>query len=345
MSWLLISRKYHVTPCAILFLLALTSFSASALECRLGTVTGPVSDYEDVGTLKIPATLPVGSRLWTSKSYTRNLACWAYYTVRPQGELSYFYPNPEGKVISQGIGIGIIYNGEDLGIITNGGTTASRVSTGQWIAPGPSGTLPPKNPTMLNVTVQLYLEKTGEITDTTAGVNALKVFQIDGEGGINNKPNSNYGLSLSGLHGIEIMQCAANIVVSPDSYIDFGTIKAWAGSEAGVLAQQEFRIDVSTDGGEDCGKGFDLSVNFDAASRGNTLVGTDGMDMSNGSMLKIADTRNGNNVKFNQFIDFVDGLTTSSGIVERRYVAQLYASGPAIVGDTEKNIILRFNYY
>ncbi|UYA59161.1 exported-like protein 3 [Pectobacterium sp. F1-1] len=158
MSWLAIHQHRHVALCASLFF-GLTAFNASALECRLGTVTGPVNDYEDIGTLKIPATLPIGSRLWTSKPYTRSLACWAYKSVRPQGEMSYFYPNPEGKVISQGVGIGIIYNGQDLGVITNGGTTASRVSTGQWIAPGPSGSRPPANPTMLNVTVQLYLEK------------------------------------------------------------------------------------------------------------------------------------------------------------------------------------------
>ncbi|MBN3053281.1 hypothetical protein H4F45_17695 [Pectobacterium brasiliense] len=48
---------------------------------------------------------------------------------------------------------------------------------------------------------------------------------------------------------------------------------------------------------------------------------------------------------FNQFIGLVDGLTASSGQVERRYTARLYAAGPAVVGDTEKNIILRFNYH
>ncbi|RYC47397.1 hypothetical protein [Pectobacterium zantedeschiae] len=344
MSWLAVRQHRYIALYAALFF-GLTAFNASALECRLGTVTGPVSDYEDIGTLKIPATLPIGSRLWTSKPYTRSLACWAYQSVRPQGEMSYFYPNPEGKVISQGIGIGIIYNGQDLGVITNGGTTASRVSTGQWVLPGPSGSRPPSNPTMLNVTVQLYLEKTGNITDTTAGVDSLRVFQADGEGGINNKPDSNYGLSLSGLHGIEIMQCAANINVSPDSYVDFGTVRAWSGTEANALAQTEFYINVSTDGGEDCGKGFDLDINFDASSRGNSLVGIDGMDMGNGATLKIEDMRSGNNVAFNQFIDLVDGLTASSGMLERRYTAKLYASGPAVIGDTEKNIILRFNYH
>ncbi|WP_409159670.1 hypothetical protein [Pectobacterium sp. B2J-2] len=344
MPWF-VTRKYrYSTLCAALFF-GLTAFNASALECRLGSVTGPVNDYDDVGTLKIPATLPIGSRLWTSKSYTRSLACWAYYSVEPQGEMSYFYPNPEGKVIAQGVGIGIIYNGQDLGVITNGGSTASRVSTGQWIQPGPSGSQPPTTPSMMNVTVQLYLEKTGEITDTAVGEDALRVFQIDGERGINAKPDSNYGLTLSGLHGIEIMQCAAKINVSPDSYVDFGTVRAWAGTEANALAQTEFSVRVSTDGGEDCGKGFDLDINFDASARGNPLVGIDGMNMGNGATLKIEDTRNGNNVVFNQFISLVEGLTASNGVIERRYTARLYASGPAVVGDTEKNIILRFNYH
>ncbi|WP_264625828.1 hypothetical protein [Candidatus Symbiopectobacterium sp. NZEC135] len=328
-----------------LLLLSAFSFNANALECRLGTTTGSVNDYEGVGTLKIPATLPIGSRLWTSQSYTRNLACWAYRSSQPSGEMSYFYPNPEGKVIGDGIGIGIIYNGQDLGIITNGGSTASRIATGNWVAPGPSGTSPPANPTMLNATVQLYLEKTGNITNANAGVDGLKVFQIDGVGGINNKPDSNYGLTLSGLHGIEVMQCSANITVSPEAYVDFKTVRSWNDANTGVVAQYVFYIHASTDGGEDCGRGFNLNINFDAAAQGNTLVGLDGMDMGNGSTLKIEDQYTASNVAFNQFIPFISQLTSANGVVERAYTARLYASGPAVIGDTEKNIILRFNYY
>lgn len=328
-----------------LLLLSAFSFNANALECHLGTTSGPVNDYEDVGTLKIPATLPIGSRLWTSQSYTRSLACWAYRSSQPSGEMSYLYPNPEGKVIGDGIGIGIIYNGQDLGIITNGGSTASRISTGNWVAPGPSGTSPPTNPTMLNVTVQLYLEKTGNITNANAGVDELKVFQIDGVEGINNKPNSNYGLTLSGLHGIDVMQCSANITVSPDAYVDFGTIRSWNDANAGIVAQSVFRINAATDGGEDCGRGFNLNVNFDAGAQGNALVGLDGMDMGNGSTLKIEEQYTSSNVTFNQFIPFISQLTSANGVVERAYTARLYASGPAVIGDTEKSIILRFNYY
>lgn len=113
------------------------------------------------------------------------------------------------------------------------------------------------------------------------------------------------GITLSGLHGIDIMQCTA-------------------------------KLNASSDSGEDCGKGFDLDINFDASSQGNSLVGIDGMNMGNGATLKIEGTRSGNNVVFNQFISLVDGLTASSGQVERRYTARLYAAGPAVIGDTEK---------
>lgn len=67
--------------------------------------------------------------------------------------------------------------------------------------------------------------------------------------------------------------------------------------------------------------------------------------MGNGSTLKIEDQYSASNVAFNEFIPFVTQLTSASGVVERAYTARLYASGPAVIGDTEKNIILRFNYY
>ncbi|MCB5309689.1 hypothetical protein [Yersinia massiliensis] len=326
-----------------LLLGSLLSFDALALECHLGTVTGTVNDYEDIGALKIPTTLPVGSRLWTSKSFTRTLACWAYKSVESSGEMSYFYPNPAGGVIGEGIGIGIIYNGLDLGVIANGGTTASRVSTGSWVNPGPSGIAPPAKPTLLNITVQLYLEKTGDITGGIVGVDSLRVFQIDGVGGVNSIPNSNYGLTLSGLHNIEVMQCSAIITVSHNNYVEFGPVKSWNDASAGVVAESTFHVNASTDGGDDCDRGFDLNINFDAAASGNTLLGLDGMDMGNGSTLKIEDDF-ANSVNFNEFAPFIDQLTPLSGIVERVYTARLYASGPAVLGDTEKNIILRFNY-
>ncbi|KAA8997776.1 type 1 fimbrial protein [Affinibrenneria salicis] len=324
--------------------LSLLSLDAAALECRKDTVTGPVSDLEDIGSLKIPSTLPLGSRLWTSKSYSRNLACWAYKSVKPNGEYAYFYPNPYGAMIGTGIGIGIIYNGQDLGVVAGGGNTNSRVSTGAWVAPGPSGSRPPANPTMVPATVQVYLEKIGEISNTSSGADSLDVFQVDGELGINNKPGGNYKLTLSGLHNIDVIQCSANVRVSPDSYIDFGTIPSWTSAAAGLLAQQNFRIDATTDGGEDCGQGFNLYINFDAMAKNNTLTGIDGMDMGNGSTLKIEDGSTGNNIPFNQFVGFVNNLTSASGTVEKNYTARLYASDVAVTGDVEKYIVLRFNY-
>lgn len=341
---LMISGARRCLPWFCGSMLSMLAVDAFALECRKDTVNGPVSDSEDIGSLKIPSTLPVGSRLWTSKSYSRNLACWAYKNVKPKGEYAYFYPNPGGEVVGAGIGIGIIYNGQDLGVVSGGGGIGSRVSTGQFIAPGPSGSKPPKNPTMMPTTVQLYLEKIGDITNSSSGTDSLSVFQVDGELGINNKPDSNYVFRLSGLKNIEVIQCSANLIVSPNSYIDFGTVQAWSSASAGVVAQQDFQISASTDGGEDCGKGFDLTVNFDAASRNNVLASADGMDMGNGSTLKIEDGSTGTNIVYNQFISFIKGLTSSSGTVEKQYTARLYASDAAVPGDVEKFIVLRFNY-
>ncbi|MGK2889079.1 MAG: hypothetical protein ACSLEN_07985 [Candidatus Malihini olakiniferum] len=60
------------------------------------------------------------------------------------------------------------------------------------------------------------------------------------------------------------------------------------------------------------------------------------MNMGNGSTLKIEEQHTSSNVTFNQFIPFISQLTAENGIVEHVYMARLYASGPVIIGDTEK---------
>lgn len=61
-----------------------TPFGAQALECHLNTENGITEESEDIGRLTIPATLPVGSRLWTSKPMSRDVMCWAHAS-KPKG--------------------------------------------------------------------------------------------------------------------------------------------------------------------------------------------------------------------------------------------------------------------
>ncbi|MBN3079004.1 hypothetical protein H4F54_22690, partial [Pectobacterium brasiliense] len=67
----------------------------------------------------------------------------------------------------------------------------------------------------------------------------------------------------------------------------------------------------------------------------NSLVGISGLNLGNGATLNIDVTRSGNNVFFNLFFGLFEGLTASSGLVERRYTARLYAAGPAVFGEPE----------
>ncbi|MGP0939630.1 fimbrial protein, partial [Serratia sp. CY74664] len=95
-----------------------TPFGAQALECHLNTENGITEESEDIGRLTIPATLPVGSRLWTSKPMSRDVMCWAHAS-KPKGEWVYFYPNPDNRQFAAGISMGVIYNGQDLGLINS----------------------------------------------------------------------------------------------------------------------------------------------------------------------------------------------------------------------------------
>lgn len=134
----------------LLLLSSLTMpFSVQALECHLDSANGITEETEDIGQLKIPATLPIGERLWTSQPMSRNVVCWGYPNV-PQGEWVYFYPNPDKKMFAPGISMGVIYNGTDLGLIT----TATQTDMFRK----------PNQKELGHVNYQVYLQKTGDIT-------------------------------------------------------------------------------------------------------------------------------------------------------------------------------------
>ncbi|CAI0926155.1 Uncharacterised protein [Serratia proteamaculans] len=124
---------------------------ALALECHLDSENGITEESENIGALTVAADLPLGSRLWTSRIMTRSVVCWAQGSTK--GEWVYFYGNPVGDVVRPGIGMGLIYNDADLGIVKAG----SKVQTDMWRL---------KNkPEKGQVKYQIYLQKTGEIKE------------------------------------------------------------------------------------------------------------------------------------------------------------------------------------
>lgn len=195
----------HLVLCGVLLA---CSRGVLALECHLNGTSGPTREIEDIGALTVPANLPVGSRLWTSKIMTRNVTCWSEDSAL-DGEWVYFYGNPAGHVVRPGIGMGLIYNDADLGIVGRG----SKVRTDMWRN---------ESPKRGQVRFQIYLEKTGNIKE--GGNDRVAVFQLDGVGGINAFEGKNYRYVLQGMSGIKVSSCSVTIDVPRE--IDFGVVSS-----------------------------------------------------------------------------------------------------------------------
>ena len=303
-----------LTFCALLFL---SSFSASALTCRPDS--GPVDEIEDIGNVTVPSKVSIGSRLWTSKELTRNVSC------RSDGhkEYVYFYGNPDNAPVRQGVGMGIIYNGRDLGIVQNG----SKVKTDIYV----DGV----NTTRGTVKFQIYLEKTGEIGSGTP-FNSIAVFQLDGEGGINAIPGSNYRYSAGGINRITVTNCSVDISVP--SEIDFGYVH-W--ETAGQIVGSKDLI-VRAVKSSECRDTDNLGIDlmFDPVGQ----IENDDMhfNLDNGSVLRIMDGIKP--VKFRSPVRYWENITHNK-THERTYRAEIVSTAPPLTGDYSRPIMIYVNYF
>ncbi|MFC0229485.1 fimbrial protein [Serratia aquatilis] len=315
------------------------SFAAQALECyKNGTneTNGVVRESVSIGPVKIPANVPIGTRLWTSERISIQAYCWAYPNV-PDGEKVYFHPS---QYINQprlppGIGIGFIdQNGIDRGTIEQLGQLD--IESGNYAYVGENN---PLNG-LRTFTFQVYLRKTADIAIGPVGIDQIAAFQLDGFYGINAKPNVNYQYILTDLSNIEIIPCAASIEINPPAGVDFGEIRAWSAGD-GKVAEKDFSI-VATKNGS-CDGGFKLNANFELKADGHSsLADETGINIGNGATLRITDNTNPKSIKFNKIDSFTD--MTSQSVVSKNYTASLWANGEGVEGPFNTTLILRVNY-
>lgn len=198
-----------------------------------------------------------GRLLWRSDEFTVSFRCVDAQGA-PQGEDAYFYWDPSMTVarIHPSIEIGVTIKQTDHRI--NGGNP--RLLVGQ-------GTSPPANrqncrmywnnsrakqcatSRMLNITFSIYIKATGSPPPPSGHIDnngIYDLFQVDGEGGLNTTPNSNFRAGVSGLGKINFVACNPNITVTGNSgsTVDFGRIPIADLNMGKTQAQVPFQIHV-----------------------------------------------------------------------------------------------------
>lgn len=251
-------KKALLKGFSVLMLLLVLPNAAWALSCKEAmtqSVNQVITLHDEIVISKGDAVR--GRLLWRSDDYTVSFRCVDAQGA-PQGEDAFFYWDPDRTVaqIHPSIEVGVTIKHVDHGI--NG--VGPRMLAGR-------GTVPPANrpnckmywnnarakrcatSMVLNVTFSIYIKATGSPPPQNGQINnwgVYDLFQVDGEGGLNTIPNSNFRAGVSGLGQIHFIACNPNITVigNSGSTVNFGRIPVADINKGKVQSQVPFQIQV-----------------------------------------------------------------------------------------------------
>lgn len=250
-------NKRCVALAALMLLLALPS-AAWALSCKdamTESVNQVIPLLDEITISKGDAVR--GRLLWRSDDYTVSFRCVDAQDA-PQGEDAYFYWDPDRTVaqIHPSIEVGVTIKNVDHSLSRGN----IRLLVGQ-------GTAPPANrkncsmywnnakakqcatSMVLYVTFSIYIKATGSPPPQSGNIDnhgVYDLFQVDGEGGLNTIPNSNFRAGVSGLGKIHFIACSPNIAIigNSGSTVDFGRIPIADINKGAIQSQVPFQIQV-----------------------------------------------------------------------------------------------------
>lgn len=202
----------------VMILSFIFSTDAMALSCYYGSNKGNVSDEVTLDNIVYLSGNADGSIIWNSVSYSRNITC---STQIEEDVYVYPYPKRSTETLPKGVKLGLIINGHDLGTFdSNGSPDSDRVDT-HWDIDKEAATK--------TFNIQAYMVKNGDI-DTTGVSTKISLFQLDGEGGLNNAPNANYNFFISGWNNVGTVDCSAGISGVNLNLSSINTDQAFAGT-------------------------------------------------------------------------------------------------------------------
>jgi hypothetical protein len=247
-------------------LTTLFSTSSYALTCKRASDDSVNQDISLTHQINVStANLTPGTILWRSETYTSTFKCTDTNNY-PKGEDAYLWWDPVSQMssIHNSLEVGVTYLGSDIKP-----TKGANVDVGPGTVCNKSGNRckPPALSQTLTVSYAVYIKATGNpppsggvITDN----GKYAIFQVDGVGGLNSTPNSNFRANISGLGNIKFISCNPQITVSANngSTVDFGRIPARNAVVGKIEKQVPFSITANLTGaGQDC-QGQTLMASF-----------------------------------------------------------------------------------
>lgn len=259
---LIIFKRKLVFAAALLGMLLVYCEPGFALSCRAGTdPKGSVNQQFPIGLVYLAhSDFQKGTLLWRSETYTATFTC-RDTNGHPEGEDAYIYWDPQGDLarVDRSLSVGVTINGHDYDDIHDYSKSRGP-DVGKGTTANGSGTATSET---INVSFSLYIKATGaEPPASFPNISGTKLFQIDGEGGLNNVPNSNYNAELINFNNINVLECTPEVKILGTSAntIDFGTIMKETAASGKVAKVVPFSVTADVAGGG-C-KGRQLAISF-----------------------------------------------------------------------------------
>ncbi|WIE50975.1 fimbrial protein [Pseudomonas sp. GM17] len=263
-------RIYQLVSLALLLILTQKSY---ALACKKDG-TQAADTIMIFTSIAVPNSLPKDTVLWRSDNYSISMTCWQDISGAGK-EYVYFYLSPRDPGLTKlgpDLEVGIHLNGTDLRCTQLAGCRVELpiVFEGCYVSAGckdKAQTFPLNFNFFISKKSPPSPGKEGSLTGTPM----YPAFQLDGKGGMNTNPNSNFVMSLGGLHYMRYIACSSTLSVSPKT-VDFGSITAALAQTDKVIKEIPFSITAA----KTCNSAYGLSAQLTpvaaTATDGYTLV-------------------------------------------------------------------------
>jgi hypothetical protein len=324
MSSLLLKHKKLGLAAGLLVTLGTFSQSSFALSCKQnGSIRQDI--VLDKAIKVSTANTAPGALLWRSQTFTSTFQCTDTDNM-PNGENAFLYWDPQARMslIHNSIEVGVTYKGVDVKPVKN---VRQDVGPGTECNRSGGRCRPPAKSLSVTVSYAIYIKATGKAPPAGGKINdsnSYSVFQVDGVGGLNSRPNSNFNAYISGLGNIQFISCNPKITVVANngSTVNFGTIPRQNAVAGKIEKQVPFSVSANMSDpttGQDC-KGETLQASFSTTYplQDNSVI----MPTSNsgfGILISQAATPN-TPIMMNSPVDL--GLVNGT-IVEKNFLASL----------------------
>ncbi|CAI8813497.1 fimbrial protein [Pseudomonas chlororaphis] len=224
--------------------------------------------------IAVPNSLPKDTVLWRSDNYSISMTCW-----QDNGgygaESVYFYLSPRDPGLTQlgpDLEVGIHLNGTDLRCTQ---LAQCRVQlpihfSGCYVTGGckdKAQTFPLNFNFFVSKRSPPRPGKEGALT----AVPTYPAFQLDGVGGMNNAPDSNFVMVLIGLNKLRYVACSSVLSISPKT-VDFGSITSTGAQTNKMIKEVPFSITATKSCNSAYGLNAVLTPVAATAADGYTLV-------------------------------------------------------------------------